>query len=326
MTACCRFIAAMQKFYLFKKSNKREPSTVKVVTSVLVFASSVAGTVLVSVFGAPRIFLQLLFVAMAVSFAYIVYLIIIAVSLIRPRAVAVFEKFLFTRKMVHEYSFRTGFAVNLAYMLFNAVYGIVFRQIWNMALAAYYLILGATRGIVVYRAFAVDGNKELCYREKQLTKLRIYRCTGIMLIVLNAALTAMVWLMVHYDSAGFRYKGLLIVVASIYTVIKVVMAVYNMVKVKGMSDYCVHAVRSINLTAAIVSTLALHTALLAAASPVWTEIVGSNAVFGTGSCVLIMLIGAYMIVNSIIKQKKYRCGDNTQRELPLSDDGEFSQI
>ena len=84
----------------------------------------------------------------------------------------------------------------------------------------------------------------------------------------------------------------------------VIMAVYNMVKVRGMSDYSVKAVRSINLTAAIVSILSLHTALLAAHSPNWTDNVISNAVAGTVVCALIVFTGLFMIFRSLHKQKE----------------------
>lgn len=288
-----------------------------VAIDVAVFVLSVTVVTLAAVFNLHPAIMTFAFFVMIVALAYLIYLGSLAVKKIRVRFYAFAEDKPFINRMARDYGFRTmvfssgTFLLNAAYTLFNLAYGMIFRQMWNVALGIFYLVLSITRFFVVTRTFKARTG-DMGETERKISKLKIYRATGVMLMLLSAALNLVVLLMLRFNYA-FRYYGLLIVVAAVFAVCKMILAIYNVVKVIGIHDYAAGAARNINFASALVSLLALQTALLAsfpldgADNWIW------NAVVGTVICVVITGIGVDMVLRATRKLKRLRA-EKRERE------------
>lgn len=162
-----------------------------------------------------------------------------------------------------------SFVVNVGYVVLNLVIAVLTASLWYGALAAYYFALGALR-------YDVLGGTRVAKKrikdERSLTaeKLRIYRNCGIALLILEGLfMLAMVQFLL---SSGGRleeiamqnlhtYTMITMIASAAYTFYKVAFAIYNVVKVHKMDDPELWALRNINLTAALVSLIALQTTM-----------------------------------------------------------------
>ena len=101
----------------------------------------------------------------------------------------------FYRRLKTDYAFRTlffasfSFAMSVAFGLFNGVQGILYASIWNGALAAYYIVLAFMRGGVLYYQKG-RKSKYSNEREDRLKQAKTYRNSGIVLLILQIALSS----------------------------------------------------------------------------------------------------------------------------------------
>ena len=78
---------------------------------------------------------------------------------------------------------------------------------------------------------------------------------------MNLALSGMVLFLVRQEG-GYEYPGVLIYVMAIYAFYAIITAAVNLVKFRRHGSPALSAAKAINLTAALVSMLALETAML----------------------------------------------------------------
>lgn len=281
----------------------KNPDKAVIIISVILFAVVLVCTVLLIIF---EVFPYIAYVFYALSAAllgYMIYLIVLGCKRLKPRVIAACEKRKVTGRFVHDYGFRTmvfavcALIISVANALFNGVFGVVYLSYWNVALALYYLILSSMRASVVFSDKRLKGGRT------ELQALKIYCITGVLLIVLTLALNVVLWLVTAFGY-GFEYRDLLIYVAALYTVYKVSMSVYNLVKVRAVPDYSVRAVRNINFADALVSLLALQTAMLTAFSEEGNDYTSWNAALGGAVCAATLAMGIYMIIKAVRNIKK----------------------
>lgn len=272
------------------------------IVAVTLFAASAIGMTVIFVMYPDSPLGYLLNILSVVLLAYLIFLIVLFCKRVKPKVVGWAQKYAFTRRFVASYDFRTmiytagKFLINLGYAAFNGVYGILFRAPWYIALFVYYTVLCVSRGVMVMRERQVvlRFGKE---RDRTAERLRIYRAAGILLLVMTLALNVMLGQMVSDPDQGFRYAGVLIFVAAIYTVYKMTMAIYNLFKARSSDDDAVHAVRNINFADALVSLLALQTAMVAQFSELGPSVWETFAL-GSVICVTTAFLGIYMIVKA----------------------------
>ena len=244
------------------------------------------------------------FALSALSLAYTVYLVIITAPSIKRNIISSLEKCEFTDRLLKNYDFRTviftigSFAMSVIFGAFNAYMGIKNLSVWYGALAFYYISLAFIRGGVLghYKKNADKSNEEN-ELQSQLSKAKIYRNSGITLLVLNAALSFAVVQMIVSD-AHFSYAGWTIFAYAAYAFYKISMAIVNLVRAHKNKDLTIRAIRDINLTDATVSILALQTALLTTFSDESVNIGTANAITGSVVCVIAIGLGIYMIVSA----------------------------
>ena len=178
--------------------------------------------------------------------------------------------------------------INLLYAALKLSMGIVYRSDWFMALGIYYLLLAAMRYSlqrhIDWKAAVRDIPEEL----------RRCRVCGIELLLMTLALMGLVTLML-LQRGGYRYPGLLIYGMALYTFYAMTIAVINVVKFKRKGSPVLYAAKALNLVAALVSLLALQTALI-------FEFGGGEAyrrlmtgITGSAVCAIVLAVAVAMI-------------------------------
>lgn len=187
-----------------------------------------------------------------------------------------------------ELSLYRGFTVNVLYIAFRLTVGVLYRSVWSFSIAAYYLVLSGLRVFLI-----------LCYRRRNARlEYCCYRKTAFLLFVLNIPMAGMVALTVR-NGAGFNYPGYIIYLSAAYTFYTVTLAVINLIKYRRLGSPILSAAKAVNLAAAMMSVLALQTAMLAQFSK--NEVAFTQLMNGiTGSCVcgLVVALAIYMLWHS----------------------------
>ncbi len=137
--------------------------------------------------------------------------------------------------------------------------------------------------------------------------MRIYRICGIVLLLLPIALSFAILQMVRANDS-FVHTGITIYAYAIYAFYKIIVSIYNFVKTRQSSEMTVRAAKNINLADAMVSILALQTAMFREFDTAgdFVNIARMNAVTGAIVCGLTAAIGIYMIVIAVKKIRKHK--------------------
>ena len=258
----------------------------------------------------------ILFAIAGLSLAYSVYLIIPLIPKIKHFSIQFLESREFTRLLLRNFGFRTlifaigSFLMSLLFSLFNAYLGIKNRSIWYGSLAGFYISLAFLRGgVLAYHKSKIDRNRQ----NDEYDKARVYRNSGIITLILNVALSVAIGQMIFSD-AHFTYMGLTIFAYAAYAFYKITMSIIALIKAHKQDDLTVRAIRNINLVDALVSILALQTALLAMFSEDNVDISLFNTFTGIAVSVLSIGIGIYMIVSANKKMKELRKENKTNEQ------------
>jgi divalent metal cation (Fe/Co/Zn/Cd) transporter len=113
-----------------------------------------------------------------------------------------------------------------------------------------------------------------------------------------------------FSDAHFTYMGWTIFAYAAYAFYKITMSIVTLIKAHKQDDLTVRAIRNINLVDALVSILALQTALLTMFSEGATNISLFNTLTGTVVSFASIGIGIYMIVSANKKMKELQKENN----------------
>jgi len=289
------------------------PTWAKALTFSVTLVSAVAALCMLLVDyegNALAIVAYTLFGIAGTSLAYSVYLVIPLFPKMKRGIIAWLKNREFTRLLLRNYGFRTvifsvgSFAMSVAFSVFNAYMGIRNRSIWYGALAAYYIALALLRGGILTYHKGKRGKEVDAYRD-EYTKAKVYRNSGVILLLLNVALSSAIAQMIFSD-AHFSYVGLTIFAYAAYAFYKITMSIVNLFKANKQPDLTIRAIRNINLADATVSILALQTALLTMFNDGTMNISLMNTLTGTAVSLFSVGLGIYMTVTASKKMKEIR--------------------
>lgn len=251
---------------------------------------------------------------MVISIAYLIYGTVKVAPEVKERATKWAENKPFFKRLLSEYGFRTiimsigSTAITLAFAVYNGTVAVINHSIWFGTLAAYYVLLIALRsGILLYhnkrRKAVKTGQDEI---KTQINDTKRYIICGIILLFLPLCLSFAIMQMVIADDS-FVHTGITIYVYAIYAFYKIIIATINFVKTLKTHEMTVRASKNINLADAMVSILALQTAMLkefSGAADIGTKT--ANAVTGAIVCALTAAIGIFMITYGCIHLKRIK--------------------
>lgn len=288
---------------LFKRPNTLFLCAAYVFTAAVVAAS----IVMLNVKQEGRWYEILSYVVYAVASVSLIYTVCTLVGFCKRGIRRLSEKNRFIGRLVSDYGFRTmvfsacSLALTALYVVFNIAVGITSQSIWNGALAGYYIMLLLSRGGLLNYHRKERALYEAA-EERRVREIRLYRSSGALLIGLTVILSVAVAQMVLSDKS-FEYAGVIIYASCAYSFYKIIMSLVNLSRAKKQDDMTVRAMRNINLADALVSVLAMQTAMLRA----FGEGNGHgfiNGLTGTVVCLLVIILGIYMIVKGNLLLRK----------------------
>ena len=302
-------------FRAFWKKMANPPAWAKALTFLVALLSAVGALLMLLIDydgNALSIVAYSLFGVAGTSLAYSVYLLIPMFPKMKSNIIAWMESRDFTYLLLRNFGFRTlifaigSFVMSVLFSAFNAYMGIANRSIWYGALATFYIALAFLRGgVLVYHKNRMQSKNKA--QDEDLEKAKIYRNSGIITLVLNVALSSAIAQMIFSD-AHFTYIGWTIFAYAFYAFYKITMSIITLVKAHKQTDLTVTAIRNINLVDALVSILALQTALLTMFGDGTMNISLMNTMTGSVVSVLSVTIGVYMIVSANRKIKEIQKG------------------
>ncbi|MBQ7886620.1 MAG: hypothetical protein IJ313_06975 [Clostridia bacterium] len=186
-----------------------------------------------------------------------------------------------------------GLFASLLYAAVKAGFGLAYRSVWFGILAAYYLLLSLMRLLLVRYVRRTPVGQDI------RAEWRSYRLCGFVLLAMNQALAAVVYL-IQRSSKGFVYPGVLIYVMAAYTFYSFVIAIVNMARFRRYNSPVMSAAKAVNLVSALVSVLSLETAML-------TQFAGEQdqlfcqimtGLTGIAICAAVLALAVYMIIQS----------------------------
>ena len=197
-----------------------------------------------------------------------------------------------------EISLYMGFVINLLYIVMKMASGIYYRSLWFISVAVYYILLAVMRFLLFRRGKVRKAVNQL------EAELKRYRMCGIILLLMNQALTGIVVFMVHQNKS-YDYPGVLIYAMAAYSFYCVIIASVNVVKFRRHGSPVLSAAKVINLVSAMVSILSLETALVTRFGEKddfsFRQVM--TGATGGGVCIFVLGIAVYMIVKSSLQLK-----------------------
>ncbi len=146
---------------------------------------------------------------------------------------------------------------NIAYAALHFRLGYQHRTFWFYSLAAYYLSLAAMR------LFLVQHTRKFAPGERMRKELAKYRACGWIFLIMNLALSLMIFFMVYWNRT-FRYHQIVTIALAAYTFTSLTVAIVNLVRYRKYNSPVYSASKAISLASASVSMLTLESAMLTA--------------------------------------------------------------
>ena len=182
---------------------------------------------------------------------------------------------------------------NAAYAVFQLWLGIYHKTFWFASLGGYYVCLAIMRFFLVkYTASHGPG-------ERMRTELRKYRACGIVLLLMNLALTLIVFFMVYWNRS-FKHHEITTIAMAAYTFTTFTTAIANVIRYRKYNSPVYSASKVISFAAACVSMLTLESTMLTT----WGAGEGDGfrrimlALTGAAVTFFVLAMAIYMIIKS----------------------------
>lgn len=194
-----------------------------------------------------------------------------------------------------------SFFWNVAYAVFQLWLGFYHHTFWFYSLAGYYISLAAMRFFLVrYTSSHKPG-------EQMRTELLRYRACGWVFLVMNLALTLMVFFMVYWNRTFIHHEITTITMAA-YTFTAFSVAIIGLVKYRKYNSPVYSASKAISLAAACVSMLTLASTMLTTFGEDTMSLSDRKLMLGLiGGAVsaFVVLMAIFMIVGASKQLKSY---------------------
>lgn len=191
---------------------------------------------------------------------------------------------------------------NMAYSVMQLGLGFIHSTFWFYSLAGYYLCLGLLRFYLVRHTTKYKPGDEM------KMELIHYRTCGWVFLVLNLALTLMIFFMVYWNRT-FHHHEITTITLAAYTFTSLTLAIINTVKYRKYNSPVYSASKAISLASACVSVLTLESTMLTTFGDGTMSLTGRRILLGISGGVIsvfIIAMAIYMIVNGTKKIKPLR--------------------
>lgn len=187
--------------------------------------------------------------------------------------------------------------IDVAYMIFNGVMGIVHLSLWHGSICVYYFFLGLIRFIIVL----AERKQFSDTPEKENFNRKVYIKTHLLLLIMDLAMITPILVMAK-GGREFTY-GLIIAIAyAVYATYKITKAIIHFAKTRKSDNILTSELRMIYLSDALLSILTLQNALIIANNGFSTSM---STLTMWSSCGIITLIFLITII-SLLKVKNMK--------------------
>lgn len=186
-----------------------------------------------------------------------------------------------------------GFIFNMLYVIMKLTSGIKFRSVWFIYVSIYYILLAFIRLLLVQHASKNTVGQNF------VSELKRYRMCGIMLLIMNYALTGIVVLIVT-QNRSYEYPGQLLYAMAVFSIYSMIVAIVNLFKYRNQGSPVIMASKTINLVAALVSILSLETAIFAKFGDANDHLfrLVMTSITGGFVCLVVLSMAVIMIIRS----------------------------
>jgi len=191
---------------------------------------------------------------------------------------------------------------NALYGIFQLWLGFYHNTFWFYSLGTYYICLA------VMRFFLVRHTTRFAPGEKMQSELEKYRACGIIFLVMNVALSLIVFFMVYFNRT-FEHHMITTIAMAAYTFTSFALAITSVIKYRKYNSPVFSASKAISLAAALVSMLTLESTMLTTFSDGTMTALEQKWLLGaTGGTISLLIVAAaiYMIVVGTKKLKQLK--------------------
>lgn len=226
-----------------------------------------------------------------------------------PKLICFFKTFKAENKYARLWQDDTRLRVNVSLygsLMFNTAYAVLqlglgfwHASFWYHSMAGYYISLA------IMRFFLVQHTSKHKPGEKMQEELIKYRNCGIIFLVMNLALSLMIFFMVYWNRT-FRHHEITTIAMAAYTFTSFTLAIRNVIKYRRYNSPVFSASKTISFAAACVSMLTLEATMLTTFDDGTMDVLSRRIMLGaTGSVVSVVVVAMaiYMIVQSSRKMK-----------------------
>lgn len=226
-----------------------------------------------------------------------------------PYLIKYFQRFKaenkYARRWQDDSAFRINFSLygtliwNTAYALLQLGMGFWHRSFWFWSLAGYYISLA------VMRFFLVRYTTQHKFGRNMREELIRYRLCGWIFLIMNLALSLMIFFMVYWNRT-FEHHEITTIALAAYTFTAFTMAIRGIIKYRKYNSPVYSASKAVSLASACVSMLTLESTMLTTFQDGSMDPVTRKIMLGcTGAAISIFIImmAIYMIVQSTKKLK-----------------------
>lgn len=229
-----------------------------------------------------------------------------------PRIVKTIKKCLYNNKYANKYlterelririSLYGGLGLNICFAVFKIVMGVLYKSKWLFAMAGYNTILSVMRFILVYRD-RTDVNIE-SKEEKRTRGLHSYKVCGWLMLLLNSAISVIVFIVV-FENQAIEYPGFMIYAIAAYSFYCMTMAIINMAKYWHRHNPVFSGVKRIEMAKALVSIFTLQVAMFTQfGDGERVDFQMANMATGLAVCIIITSMAVLMIFGAKKDYKK----------------------
>ena len=165
-------------------------------------------------------------------------------------------------------------AWNTLYGIFQLWLGFYHSTFWFYSLGAYYICLA------VMRFFLVSHTRKYAPGEKMQTELQKYRACGWIFLVMNLALTLIVFFMLYWNRT-FQHHMITAIAMAAYTFTAFTAAIVNVIKYRKYNSPVFSASKAISFAAACVSMLTLTSTMLTTFSDGTMDVISQKMMLGS---------------------------------------------
>lgn len=199
-----------------------------------------------------------------------------------------------------------SFIWNVAYAVFQLCLGLYHTSFWYYSMAAYYIFLAAMRFHLSRHTRKYETGEKL--REEFVR----YRNCGIVFLVMNLALSLLIFFMVYWNRTFIHHEITTIAMAT-YTFTTFILAIINLIKYRKYNSPVYSASKIINLVAACVSMLTLTSTMLTTFGEADGILFRKTMLGALGSVISLftITIAIYMIIraNRSLKQLSFNISE-----------------